>query len=115
MPVTFKFISAHSCPSKTNWVLGGFAGAGVNLFGTNANNVLDLSGPFKTFSLQGGWITKAGGIQFSVGKNNAGDTIWIFSYGGPFGVPTGFGFGGSASYYNTNTVTTQGGGKCPCK
>jgi hypothetical protein len=102
-------------PGNKNWILGAYAGVGANAFITNGRNVRELSGPFKTFSFQLGWWVKGGGIQYSLGKNDAGDTIWIFSYGGPFGVPTGVAFGGSASYYNTNTVTTQGGGKCPCK
>jgi RHS repeat-associated protein len=102
-------VSAPSCPNNKNWIAGAYAGVGVNVFLTNAKNVKDLAGPFKTFSAQGGWILKAGGIQMSIGKNNAGETIWIFSYGGPFGVPSGVGFGASMSNYNTNTVTKGGG------
>jgi hypothetical protein len=107
---------APSCPSNKNWILGAYVGAGANVFITNGRNVLDLSGPFKTFNLQAAWFVKAGGISFSTGNNAAGDTIWVFTFGGPFGgLPTGGGWGASASYYNTNTVTTKGGGKCPCK
>ena len=109
--------SYPSCPSKTNWALGGFAGGGLNVFLTNANNVLDLSGPFKTYSFNLGWGVRVLSLQFSVGKNDAGRPIGLFSYGGPLPIPfpTGAGYGASLSEYNTNTWTTSGGGKCPCQ
>jgi RHS repeat-associated protein len=107
--------SAPSCPNKDNWALGAFAGGGVNLFATNADNVLDLSGPFKTYSLNIGWGLRILSLQFAVGKNAAGRTIGVFGYGGPLGFPSGGGFGLSVSKYNTNTQTTSGGGNCPCK
>jgi len=82
--------SAPSCPSKNNWVLGGFGGGGLNVVVTNANNVLDLSGPFKAFSLNAGWGLRVLSLQLSIGQNAAGKTIWEFSYGGPLGpFPTG--------------------------
>ena len=107
-----------ACPSNNNWVVGGFAGGGANLFVTNANNVLDLSGPFETYSFNFGWGVRVLTLQFSIGKNDAGRPIGIFSYGGPVpgvGLPTGVGYGVSLSKYNTNTWTTSGGGKCPCQ
>jgi RHS repeat-associated protein len=109
--------SAPPCPSKNNWALGGFAGGGANVFLTNANNVLDLSGPFRTYSFNSGWGLRILSIQFSIGQNAAGQMIWNLSYGGPLGLPfpTGGGYGLDVSAYNTNTRTTSGGGKCPCK
>ena len=107
--------SAPSCPSKNNWVLLGFGGGGLNVVVTNANNVLDLSGPFNTFSLNAGWGLQVLSLQLSIGQNAAGKTIWEFSYGGPLGpFPTGGGYGVSLSEYNTYTVTTSGRG-CGCK
>lgn len=100
--------SAPSGPSSANWVLGAYAGGGANVWISNANNVCDLSGPFKTYSLNVGWGWRMLSLQYSVGQNSAGKTIHVFSYGGPVpGLPiTGGGAGFSLSGYNTNTVTT---------
>jgi RHS repeat-associated protein len=110
-------VSAPGCPSNNNWALGGFVGGGANVFVTNANNVFDLSGPFRTYSLNVGWGARVLSIQFAIGQNAAGRTIGILSYGGPLGLPlpTGAGYGADISAYNTNTWTTSGGGKCGCK
>jgi hypothetical protein len=109
--------SYPSCPSKNPWVFGAYAGGGANLFATNANNVSDLSGPFTTYSFNAGWGVRVLSIQFSIGKNAAGQSIGVLSYGGPLGipVPTGGGYGVSLSKYNTNTWTPGGGGSCPCQ
>jgi RHS repeat-associated protein len=108
--------SAPGCPNKNNWAAGAYAGGGGNVFVTNANNVSDLSGPFKTYSLNVGWGVRLPSIQYSVGQNAAGQTTRVFSYGGPLptGVPTGAGYGASVSAYNTNTTTTAGRG-CGCR
>jgi RHS repeat-associated protein len=113
-------VSAPSCPDKTNWALGAYAGGGVGVFFTNANNVGDLAGPFKTYSFNAGWGLFNVNLQLSVGSNAAGQPIWYFNYGGPLGFPSGGGFGISLSGYNTNTVTTMkpaGGSSssCPCQ
>ncbi|MDR3415975.1 MAG: RHS repeat-associated core domain-containing protein [Nevskia sp.] len=105
------------CPDKNNWAVGAYAGGGVNVFATNADNVKDLSGPFKTFSFNAAWGLRVLSFQYSWGTNDTGQPIWVFSYGGPLGVPlpTGGGFGLSVSKYNTNTWTSSGGGECPCQ
>jgi RHS repeat-associated protein len=107
--------SAPSLPNNSNWVLGAYAGGGVNVWASNANNVCDLSGPFKTYSFNLAWGWRALTIQYAVGKNSAGQTIRVVSYGGPlpWAPVTGGGFGGSVSAYNTNTVTTGRGCGCP--
>jgi len=110
--------SAPKCPDKKNFALGAFAGGGLNVFATNAKTVSDLAGPFKTYSFNAGWGVRMLSIQYSVGTNSAGQTIRVLNYGGPLGpVPTGGGFGGSVSAYNTNTKTTgpkNGGASCNC-
>ncbi len=106
--------SIPSGPSNNNWVFGAYAGGGASIWVSNANNVCDLSGPFKTFSVNAAWGLRALTIQVSVGKNAAGQTIVVGNYGGPVpGVgPTGGGYGASVSWYNTNTKTT--GRDCGC-
>jgi RHS repeat-associated protein len=109
--------SAPSLPDNSNWAGGAFGGGGLNLFLTNANDVADLAGPFKTYSFNLGWGVRVLSLQFSIGKNCAGRTIGFFSYGGPLPgipVPTGGGYGASLSKYNTNTLSTGGGGDCGC-
>ncbi len=105
--------AAPRCPSNINSVLGAFGGAGLNVLATNANEVSDLGGPFKTFSLNLGKGLRVLSLQYSVGKNSAGQTIRVLSYGGPLGFPSGAGIGASVSGYNTSTVTT-GGPSCGC-
>jgi hypothetical protein len=107
-------VSSPSCPDKKNWAVGAYGGGGLGVFVTNVNNVLDLSGPFKTYSFNAGWGLANLNLQFSIGSNSAGRTIWEFTYGGPLGFPSGAGYGISASAINTNTKTTSGGGDCPC-
>ena len=108
--------SAPSQPGNGNWALGAYAGGGASIWVSNANNVCDLSGPFKTYSVNAAWGWRAVTLQLSVGQNAAGRTIVVFNYGGPLPyLPvTGGGFGASMSAYNTNTVTTAGRG-CGCK
>jgi hypothetical protein len=106
------------CPSKNNWAVGAYGGGGPNVFLTNANNVQDLSGPFKTLSFNAAFNLRIFSAQLSWGTNDAGQPIWVFSYGGPppwVTVPTGGGYGLSASLYNTNTSTSSGGGECSCQ
>ena len=104
-------VSAPSKPGDINGVVGGYVGGGVSVWASNANNVCDLSGPFKTVSVQGGWFAKVGSAQFSWGRNSAGNLIGVLNWG-IFPIPTGLGFGASASVYNTNTVTKGTG--CGC-
>jgi RHS repeat-associated protein len=110
--------SAPSLPSRNNGVLGAFAGGGLGIWATNAKNVGQLAGPFKTYSVNAGWFLRAATLQFSIGKDACGKTIWMFNYGGPLGIPSGIGWGGSGSAYNTNTKTKgkggEGGGDCGC-
>jgi RHS repeat-associated protein len=105
--------SAPSQPGSGNWALGAYAGGGGSVWVSNANNVCDLSGPFKTYSFNAAWGLRALSLQLSVGTNAAGNKIVVFNYGGPLPLlpVTGGGFGVSASAYNTNTVTTG----CGCK
>jgi RHS repeat-associated protein len=107
--------SAPSEPGNGNWVFGAYAGGGASVWVSNANNVCDLSGPFKTYSVNAAWGWRALTIQYSVGTNAAGKTIRVLNYGGPLPyLPvTGGGYGVSVSGYNTNTVTTGRG--CGCK
>ncbi len=98
--------SAPSSPNcNNNWVVGAYAGGGAFVGITNAKNVQDLSGPFKTYSFNIGWGPLNLSIQFSIGQNAAGQTIGSFTYGGPLGFPSGGGFGAAASEYHTYTTT----------
>lgn len=92
-----------SASSQANWALGGFAGGGFNFYVTNAGNLQSLKGPLRTYSLNVGWGLRVLSMQFQLGANGT----WVLSYGGPVpGIgPTGGGFGGSFSVYNTNTWT----------
>jgi len=89
-------------PNCNAAALGGFAGGGLGGFITNATTVHDLDGPFHTASLNFGWGIRVTSLQFSWGRNAAGDFIGVLNVGLP-GV--GVGFGGSVSYYDTNTVS----------
>jgi RHS repeat-associated protein len=94
-------------PSASGFASGGaYAGGGGGLWLSNANNVGDLSGPFTTYSLNAAWFARALTLQYSVGKNAAGQTIGLLYYGGPLGFPTGGGWGFSLSKYNTYTKTS---------
>jgi RHS repeat-associated protein len=87
-----------------NFAVGGFLGGGLNVFITNATDVSQLEGPFKTYSLNIGWGTRVLALQLAVGS----DGTWTFSYGGPLGPwPTGAGWGASFGVYNTNTWVTK--------
>jgi hypothetical protein len=102
--------SAPSQPGNGNWVVGGYARGGAGIWLSNANNVGDFSGPFKTYSFNAAWFLRAFTIQFSVGQSSAGQNIWMLYYGGPLGsLPTGGGWGLSISGYNTYAVTTNRG------
>jgi RHS repeat-associated protein len=84
------------CPQKP-WALGGFAGAGLGPFITNAKNTGygpgGLAGPFKQWNLNAG----IGPIQFSASFAYNGGT-WIGS------ITAGPGLGLNASGYPTETV-----------
>ena len=98
--------AAPSSPSNKNWVFGGYTGGGLNFWISNAKTVCDLSGPFRTYSINAGWHVKVFSLQLSRGRNAAGELIWQLSYGGPVGpLVTGGGYGLSVSGYNTYTVT----------
>ena len=97
--------SAPSAPDMNNGAAGFFAGGGLMVGLTNANCISDLDGPFKTYSGNIGWFLKALGIQVSYGHNSAGKPIYVATYSGPMGFPSGAGWGGDASQYNTYTVT----------
>lgn len=102
------------------WALGAFAGGGASAFYAHgATSVCDLEGPFKTYSFNAGWKARVLSLQYAVGKNAAGKTIRVFTYGGPIpGVPiTGGGAGISLSAYDTNTWVTKAAnlrGSCGC-
>jgi RHS repeat-associated protein len=102
--------SYPSPPSGSNFALGAYAGGGAGLFFTNASSVCDLAGPFKTYSFNIGWGGANINLQFSTGSNSAGQSIWLFNYGGPIpALPvTGGGFGASVSGFDTNTWTNGG-------
>ena len=98
--------SYPSLPSKSNWALGGYAGFGSGDFISNANNVGDLVGPSKTYSINLGVGTYQGGIQFSLGKNSQGKPIWMVSLSSPvtsLPLPSS-GVGASISGYNNITT-----------
>ena len=103
--------SYPSCPSNINFAAGAYAGGGGGPFLTNANNVDDLAGPFKTLSVNAGFGLDIG-LQVSVGTTDAGHLIVI---GGLVAPGTGPGIGAAVSVYNTTTLTTAGGGHCPCE
>jgi hypothetical protein len=110
--------SAPHLPSANKWALGAFAGGGLGIWASNAKNVGQLAGPFKTYSVNAGWFLRAATLQFSIGKDPCGKTIWLLNYGGPVRFPSGVGWGASISGYNTNTKTkgkgSEGGGDCGC-
>ncbi len=103
------------CPGDRGYAFGSYAGGGANIFVTTADNVSELAGPFRTYSFSVGLGVRLINIQYSVGRDAAGDTIRFFSFSPPVPFPTGFGDGVSYSLYNTNTLTTGGGGTgCTC-
>jgi len=59
--------------------VGAFPSCGA-FWVNNANNMCDLSGPFKTYSVNAAWGWRATTVQVSVGKNAAGKTIMVFNY-----------------------------------
>jgi RHS repeat-associated protein len=101
------------CPGSSGSSFGGFAGAGIGPFITNASDVSQLSGPFRTYSINLGAGLGGFGVQFSYGYDSAGDLIGVLG-----ATVFGPGFGVNASAFNTNTTTTGGGGGgggCPCQ
>lgn len=101
------------CPGAGGSAFGGYAGGGANLFVTNADDVSQLAGPFRTYSFNVGLGVRLLSIQYSVGQDAAGDRIRFLSFSPP--LPSGYGLGVNASAYNTNTLTTGGGGGgCSC-
>lgn len=100
-----SYPSGRQCPPDQGWALGAFAGLGADAWVTNANNLGELGGPFRTYSVNAAFGMKGISVQFSVGA----DGTWILSYGGPVpAVPvTGVGIGVDVSAYNTNTWTSH--------
>ncbi len=86
---------------STVFALGAYAGAGANLFVSNAASVQQLSGPFTTPSVNVGVGVANLGVQVSLGGG-----IWQFSITPPI-ASVGIGFAGSV--ITTNTVTTRTG------
>ena len=86
---------------STVFALGAYAGAGANLFVSNAASVQQLSGPFTTLSVNVGVGVANLGVQVSLGGG-----IWQFSITPPI-ASVGIGFAGSV--ITTNTVTTSTG------
>ena len=87
--------------SNTVFVLGGYVGAGLNIFGTNAGSVKSLSGPFTTVSINVGYSVANFGFQISFGGG-----IWSFSITPPI---ASVGYGVAGSVITTNTATTSSG------
>ena len=88
------------CPAfpnsiTTNGVAGAYAGAGLGLFITNANDVTALKDQFDTWSFNASPEVIPIKFSIQVGYNNG---IWIIS------VTPGPGFGMSESTYPTNTT-----------
>jgi hypothetical protein len=98
---------AGSRDGGTGYVLGYGADAGGGLFGTNAKNVCDLKGPFKTLTIGGGALI---GGEAQIAWSGS---IWIVSLSvtlSPLPVPSGM-----ASLINTNTfVKPLAGRNCGC-
>jgi RHS repeat-associated protein len=106
-PGTGNDSAAPSRPGDNNWAIGGYAGAGGNVWVSNASVVSQLAGPFRTFSANLGFGLRGAGLQFSWGRDSQGKLIMIVSYGGPpIPFPTGIGGGASISMYNTFTKTS---------
>jgi RHS repeat-associated protein len=82
-------------------VYGASVSAGGAFFGTNANSVCDLKGPFHTGNLTIGLGPISLGLQVSIGTNDAGETILALSAGPP---GSGGSKGLSWSWYQTNTT-----------
>ena len=94
-------VGAPAQSSNTVFALGAYAGAGANVFATNAASVQQLSGPFTTVSVNVGFEIANIGLQVSFGGG-----IWSASVTPPI---ASFGFGAAASVITTNTVTTHTG------
>ena len=95
----YAYPSGPDC-SRKNTAIGAFGGAGLGVYITNATNVSQLAGPFRTYSFNAGWGIRLLSLQLAVSKSGT----WMFTYGGPLGPwPTGGGYGASFSIYNTNT------------
>ena len=84
-----------SC-GQPNVALGGFAGAGIGGFLTNANSASELRGPFTNYNVNVGF----GPVQFSLQIGVSGST-WIGS------LTFGPGYGASVSTFQTNTWSTR--------
>lgn len=79
---------------------GAYAGAGANVFVTNAGSVQQLGGPFKTVSLNVGVGPIKASLQFSYANG-----IWEASIGPPY---VGQSLGASFSALTTTTKTAGG-------
>jgi RHS repeat-associated protein len=75
--------------------VGAEVSGGISVSGSNAQTINDLSGPFATGSLGGGWGPNASGDFFT------GDSPHGWVYGGGVTVGAGLGAGGSSSITGT--------------
>jgi len=96
-----RVVGAPTQSSSTVFALGAYAGAGANLFISNAASVQQLSGPFTTLSVNVGVGVANMGVQLSTGGG-----IWQLSVTPPI-ASLGIGFAGSV--VTTNTVATHTG------
>jgi hypothetical protein len=86
--------------------LGLYGGASTGVDLSNARQPQDLSGPFTTYAVGGGWLLLGASVQLSVGQNAAHRGIYNLAIGAP--PAPGFGFGGYATRFDTTTdVTTN--------
>lgn len=84
--------------------VGAYAGAGPNVWISNAGAPEQLSGPFNTLTLNIG----AGTVKFSA-QLSYGNGIWQMSVGPPVPYVSGATPSGSISKVTTKTVTTHSG------
>jgi hypothetical protein len=98
--------SVAGAPAQSSTIVtaaGAYAGAGFNVFATNAASVHQLGGPFTTVTINVGIGPGNLGVQFSTGGG-----IWQVSITPPI---ISVGWGASFSVVTTNTVTTKSGCK----
>jgi hypothetical protein len=85
-------------PGKNKWVYGGYVGAGMGVFLTNATNNKGLDGDFQVYNLNVG----EGPFKITAGLGVDDNGTWQFTFGPP---ATGVGHGVSVSAYHTTTYT----------
>jgi RHS repeat-associated protein len=88
--------------------VGAEVSGGISVSGSNAQTINDLSGPFATGSLGGGWGPNASGDFFT------GDSPHGWVYGGGITVGAGLGAGGSSSITGT-LINPLWSPSSPCK